>query len=69
MKIKAIVELDVNIEEFVKVEGLNENSTQTDIERTVENYIDEINKRTFYTVMDKEEYKLIRCVTKYLKKW
>jgi len=67
MKIKAIVKLDVNIEEFVKTERLNENSTHIDIERAVENYIDEINKRTMFTIIGEEEYKLVQGIKKYLK--
>ena len=66
MKIKAIIKLDVNIEEFVKIEGLNENSTQTDIEQTVENYVDEINKTTVYTVMNTDKYNLIKKIKKVL---
>lgn len=67
MKIKAIVKLNVDIEEFIKVEGLNENSTHIDIVRVVENYIDEINKRTFYTVDEEEEYKFVQGIKKYFK--
>ena len=68
MKIKAVYDINVDIEEFVKVEGLNKNSTYLDIARAVENYVNEINKKTLYTVMDEEEYKLIQGIQKFLGK-
>ena len=68
MKLKAIYNINVDIEEFVKVEGLNKNSTHTDIVRVVENYVDAINKTTLYTIMDEEEYKLVQEIKKFLGK-
>ena len=68
MKIKAIYNINVDIEEFVKVEGLNKNSTHTDIVRVVENYVNAINKTTLYTIMDEEEYKLVKEIKKFLGK-
>ena len=68
MKIKTVYDINVDIEEFVKVKGLNKNSTYLDIARAVENYVNEINKKTLYTVMDEEEYKLIQGIQKFLGK-
>lgn len=68
MKIKAIYNINVDIEEFVKVEGLDKNSTHTDIVRVVENYVNTINKTTLYTIIDEEEYKLVKEIKKFLGK-
>lgn len=68
MKIKAIYNINVNIEEFVAMEGLNKNSSYLDIVRAVENFVDEVNNNTLYTVMDEEEYKLIQGIQKFFEK-
>lgn len=68
MKIKAIYNINVDIEEFVKVEGLNKNSTHIDIVRVVENYVNAINNTTLYTIIGEEEYKLVKEIKKFLGK-
>ena len=68
MKIKAVYNINVNIEEFVAMEELNKNSSYLDIARAVEKYVDEINNNTSYTIMDEEEYKLIQGIQKFFEK-
>lgn len=68
MKIKAIYNINVNIEDFVAMEGLNKNSSYSDIVRAVEKYVDEVNNNTSYTIMDEEEYKLIQGIQKFFQK-
>ena len=68
MKIKAVYNINVNIEEFVAMEELNKNSSYLDIARAVEKYVDEVNNNTSYTIMDEEEYKLIQGIQKFFEK-
>ena len=68
MKLKAIYNINVDIEEFVKVEGLDKNSTDTDIVRVVEDYVSEIKATGLYTVIRREKYQLIEEIKKFLRK-
>jgi hypothetical protein len=68
MTIKAIYNINVDIEEFVKVEGLDKNSTDTDIVRVVENYVNAIKATGLYTVIRREKYQLIEEIKKFLRK-
>lgn len=68
MKLKAIYNINVDIEEFVKVEGLDKNSTDTDIVRVVEDYVDGIKATGLYTVIRREKYQLIEKIKKFLRK-
>lgn len=68
MKIKAIVELNIDIEEMIHWLGLNKNSTHIDIVREVEKHIEEIESTERYTLPEETLDILVDEVKKFLKK-
>lgn len=68
MKFKVIYNINVDIEEFIKVANLDKNSTHTDIVQVVEDYVDGIKATGLYTIIRREKYQLIEKIKKFLRK-
>lgn len=68
MKIKAIVELNVDIKEMVHWLDLNENSTHIDIVRGAEEHIKEIESTEFYKLPEETLDILVSEIKKFLGK-
>lgn len=67
MKLKAIVELDIQIIDLVNWLDLNEKSTHIDIVNAVESHIEELESTGVYTIPEESAYDLVQEIKKFLK--